>query len=195
MEGARGCAAQRSRRGKGPFMPRKALATCRAALRFARKAADERRGKTVAATKGTGRARTRAARRTAPAWARWPPTNFRWKSSLHGAQRLHRVQTIRAVHHGPALTSLRMRTTGQRCVPAGHQRDRQSNDLSPGYWMFDGRGGNFDLTADRSICAGNTGIEFVMDYASWARYRSTDEFELRAALARWEVLYGPWHSD
>ena len=61
--------------------------------------------------------------------------------------------------------------------------------------MFDGAGGNFDLTADRSICAGNTGIEFVMDYASWARYRSADEFELRAALARWEVLHGPWHSD
>ncbi len=45
-------------------MPRKALAIGRAALRFAPKAADERRGEAFVATKGPGRAQTRAAHHT-----------------------------------------------------------------------------------------------------------------------------------
>ena len=59
--------AQRSEAGvgSGPFMPRKALATGRAALRFAPEAADGRRGADVPCDGGaSGRAQSRAAHRT-----------------------------------------------------------------------------------------------------------------------------------
>ena len=46
--------------GSGPFMPRKALATGRAALRFAPKAADERRGTDDRATGEVRAVRNRA---------------------------------------------------------------------------------------------------------------------------------------
>ena len=136
MEGARGCAAQRSRHGKGPLMPRKALATGRAALRFAPEAADERRGETVAATKGPGRARTRAAHRTRP------PGRAGRRRISDGNHR--RIAHNAYIQFKPSWQSI----MGELCLPcacaphgpriasASRQHDRQSNDLSPNYWMF-----------------------------------------------------------
>ena len=171
VEGARGCAAQRSRRGKGPFMPRKALAIGRAALPFAPEAVDERRGRTVAATKGPGRARTRAAHRTRP-------------TGRAGRRRIfdgnHRCMAHNAdIEFRPSGQSI----MGQLCLPcacapqtsAVHRLGINAIDKVTICHQAIGcsycTGGNFDLTPDRSIWAGNTGIESAMDNVGLPRYR------------------------
>ena len=136
VEGARGCAAQRSRRGEGSVYAAKGPGDRARGATVRTRGGRRTTGQNCRGDEGSGPCANACGPSHAPDWARRPADEFRRKSSLHGAQRRHRVPTIRAVHHGPALPSLRMRTTDQRCAPAGHQRDRQSNDLSPGYWMF-----------------------------------------------------------
>lgn len=84
---------------------------------------------------GSGRAQSRAAHRTRPG-GRWPATNFRWKSSLHSAQRLRRVQPSQEFIMGELCLPCACVPRGPHRAPTGRRHDRQSNDLSPGYWMF-----------------------------------------------------------
>lgn len=125
--------------GSGPFMPRKALATGRAALRFAPEAADERRGTDDSATGRFGPCAIARGPSHAPVRARWPATNFRWNSSLRPAQRLRRVQTSLRLIMGELCLPCACVPRGTQRAPAGRRHDRQSNDLSPGYWLFQRR--------------------------------------------------------
>lgn len=121
--------------GSGPFMPRKALAIGRAALRFAPEAADERRGAAVAATKGPGRAQTRAAHRTRP-----PGRAGRRRISDRNHRRIAHNAYIQFKPFRRSIMDelclLAHAPQGPRSASAGRRHDRQSNELSPGYWMF-----------------------------------------------------------
>ena len=75
----------------------------------------------------------------APVRARWPATNFRWKSSLLPAQRLRRVQPSLRSIMGELCLPCACVPTGPQRAPAGRRHDRQSNDLSPDYWLFQRR--------------------------------------------------------
>lgn len=121
--------------GSGPFMPRKGLAIGRAALRFAPEAADERRGEAVAATKDPGRARTRAAPLTRPLGR----AGRRRISDGNHRRMAHNAYVQFKPSGGPSWASfafLAHAPQGPRRASAGRQHDRQSNELSPGYWMF-----------------------------------------------------------
>ena len=122
--------------GSGPFMPRKGLAIGRAALRFAPEAADERRGADDRATGRFGPCAIARGPSHAPVRARWPATNFRWKSSLRPAQRLRRVQPSLRFIMGELCLPCACVPRGTQRAPAGRRHGRQSNDLSPGYWPF-----------------------------------------------------------
>lgn len=158
--------------GSGPFMPRKALATGPAALRFAPEAAGERRGAQMSERRGgPGRAQARAADRARP----------RGRAGLRriSDENHRRIAPDGYVEFKPTWQSimgeLRLpcgcAPQGARSAAVGRQHDRQSNDLSPGYGCSDGAGGNFSLTADCSVFAGNTGIEYVTDNVGLPRHR------------------------
>ena len=134
--------------GSGPFMPRKALASGRAALRFAPEAADERRGTDDRATGEVRAVRNRARPIARARRARWPATNFRWKSSLRSAQRVRKVQPSKRFIMGKLCLPCACVPRGPHRAPAGRRHDRQSNDLSPAIGCSDGAGGNFHLTDD-----------------------------------------------
>ena len=134
--------------GSGPFMPRKAIAPGRAALGFAPEAADERRGADDRATGRFGPCAIARGPSHVPARARWPATNFRWKSSLRSAQRVRKVQPSKRFIMGKLCLPCACVPRGPHRAPAGRRHDRQSNDLSPAIGCSDGAGGNFHLTDD-----------------------------------------------
>ena len=119
--------------GSGPFMPRKALAIGRAALRFAAEAADERRGEPVAATKDPGRARTCAAQRTRPLGraGRRRISGGNHRRTVRSAQ-IEFKQSWRSASCGELCLPRGRSTTAARCTD-GVQRHQHSKDLSRTY--------------------------------------------------------------
>jgi hypothetical protein len=86
-------------------------------------------------------------------------------------QRLHKVQTVRAVHHGRAA-AVGMRVHKARAVRdwTVSMIDRVTSCHQP-IGSSAGAGGNFHMTANQSICMGDTGIESAMDNTRLPRYR------------------------
>jgi hypothetical protein len=136
MEGARACAVQRSRRGKRSVYAAKG--PCDRARGATVRTSGGRRtaGRSCRCDEGSGPCANACGPSHAPAWARRPATNFRRKSSLHGAQLLHTVQPSWQSIVGELCLPCACAPHGPRSASAGRQHDRQSNELSPGYWMF-----------------------------------------------------------
>lgn len=122
--------------GSGPFMPRKALATGRAALRFATEGGRRTTGhRCPCAGEVRGRAQARAAHRTRP---RGRAGQRRISGGNHRCV-AHSAYVEFNRLGGSSWTSFAFPACvprGPHRAPAGRRHDRQGNDLSTGYWMF-----------------------------------------------------------